>query len=110
MLSVDALQLARHLPGKRKNRRVVATCLIEAGDEMSAAGPCTPATDAEPAGEFRLAGGRERSAFLVADADPLDLAVAHSVADRIERIGNQPGYVRDADLFERVNQGVGHRL
>jgi hypothetical protein len=40
----------------------------------------------------------------VADADPLDLAVAHSVADRIERIGNQPEYVRDADLFERVNR------
>ena len=35
---VDTLQLARHIPGDRKNRRVVATCLIKAGDEMGAAG------------------------------------------------------------------------
>jgi hypothetical protein len=31
-----------------------------------------------------LAGGGKRSAFLVANANPLDLAVAHSVADRIK--------------------------
>jgi hypothetical protein len=35
---VGTLQLERHVPGDRKNRRVVATCLIEAGDEMGAAG------------------------------------------------------------------------
>ena len=35
---VDTLQLARHISGERKNRRVVATCLIEAGDKVGAAG------------------------------------------------------------------------
>ena len=35
---VDTLQLARHVAGERKNRRVIATCFIKAGDEMRAAG------------------------------------------------------------------------
>ena len=35
---VDALQLARHVPGERKNRGMVATCFIKAGDKMGAAG------------------------------------------------------------------------
>ena len=78
---VGALQLARHVPGDRENRRVVATCFIEAGDQMGAAGPGRSTTDAEPTGELRLARGRERRPFLVADADPFDFAVANSVGD-----------------------------
>ena len=77
---------------------------------MSAARPGTAATHAEPASQFRLAGGGKRSAFLMANANPLDLAVAHSVADRIKRIGNQAEYVSDADLFEHVHQGMGYCL
>jgi hypothetical protein len=46
----------------------------------------------------------------VTDADQLNFAVAHSVADRIKRIGNQAEYVRDANLFEHINQGMGYRL
>jgi hypothetical protein len=57
-----------------------------------------------------LAGGGKRSAFLVADADPLDIAMANGVTDRIKRIGNQAEYVRDADLFEHVDQSLGYCL
>ena len=65
---------------------MVATGLIEAGDEMGAAGPGRSATDAEPTGELCLARGRERGPFFVADADPFDLAVADSVGERIKRV------------------------
>src|SRR5271166_120044 len=102
---VRAPELDRHVPGERKNRRVVATCLIEASDEMGAAGPCRSATDAEPTGELCLARGRERRPFLMADADPFDLAVADGVGERIKRVANEAEYVSDADLFERLNQG-----
>jgi hypothetical protein len=60
--------------------------------------------DAEPTSELCLARGRQRAALLVADSDPFNFAVANSVADRIERVGNEPEYVRDANLFEHVNQ------
>src|ERR1700751_2659150 len=55
---VDALQLARHLSGKRKNGCVVTTCLIEAGDKMGAAGSGGSATDTEPPSELCLARSR----------------------------------------------------
>jgi hypothetical protein len=105
-----ALHLARHVPGERKNRRVVATCFIEAGDEMGAAGPGCSATDGEPTGELCLARCRERRPFLVADADPFNFAVADSVGDRIERVANEAEYVLDANLFEHVDQSTGHCL
>ena len=101
-----ALQLARHLPGECKNRRMVATCLIEAGDEMGAAGPGCSATDPEPARELRLARSRERRSFFVADADPFDFAVANSVGQRIERVADKADYVRDANLLEHVDQSI----
>jgi hypothetical protein len=46
----------------------------------------------------------------VADADPFNVALAHDVADRIQRIGDETEYVLDADLFERLNQSAGHCL
>jgi hypothetical protein len=47
----------------------------------------------------------------VAHADPFNFAaLAHDVADRIERIGNKTEYVPDANLFERLNQDTGHCL
>jgi hypothetical protein len=46
----------------------------------------------------------------MADADPFNFAVANSVADRIERVGNEAEYVRDANLFERVNQDTRYCL
>jgi hypothetical protein len=107
---LGALHLARHVPGDRKNRRVFAACFVEAGDEMSAAGPGTPATDSEPAGELRLARGCKRSPFFMADTDPFDLAVTDSVGECIERVGDQPKYLPDANLFERVDQYVRDRL
>jgi len=48
-----------------------------------------------------LARGRERRTFLVANADPLNFALAHGVANRIKRIGNETEDLLDANLFEQ---------
>ena len=110
MKIVGALHLTRHVPGQRKNRRVVAICFIEARDEMGAAGAGCSATDAEPAGELCLAGGRKRRPFLVTDADPFDFAVANSVGDRVKRVANEAEYLLDANLFEHVDQSTSNGL
>jgi hypothetical protein len=107
---VGAQHLTRHVPRQRKNRRVVAICFIEAGDEMGAAGSGRPATDAEPTGELCLSRGRKRRPFLMAEADPFDFAVANSVGDRIKRVANEAEYVRDVNLFEHVDQSTGYCL
>jgi hypothetical protein len=69
---VGALHLARHVAGERKNRRVVAARLIEAGDKVRAARPGCSATDAEPTGSFafREGGGSLRRCLQVRFPDP----------------------------------------
>jgi hypothetical protein len=54
-----------------------------------------------------LARGRERRAFLVANGDPFNFALAHGVANRIKRIGNETEALLDANLFARVHQATG---
>ena len=77
---------------------------VEAGDEMGASGPGRPGAYPEAAGELRLSGGGKRRAFLMPDADPLDLASANRIAERIQRIPDQAEYLFDARFFERANQ------
>ena len=60
---VGAVHLARHVARERQDRRVVAARLIEAGDEMRAAGAGLAAADREPAGELGLTGGGKRRTF-----------------------------------------------
>ena len=81
---IDALQLARHVAGQGQDRRMIAARLVEAGDQVSAPRPRRAGADAEPAGQLGLAGGGERRAFLVANADPFNAAAADGVADGIE--------------------------
>ena len=57
-----------------------------------------------------VASSRERSAFFVADADPLDLAVAYGVGERIQRISDQSEYLPDASPFEHIHQSAGYCL
>jgi hypothetical protein len=86
------------LSGKRKNRRVVVPRFIEAGDKMGAAGSGCSATDTEPTSELCLARSRERGPLFVADADPLDFAVADSISDRmLIRLLDKPASQLDSD-------------
>ena len=110
---VGAVQLARHVPGERKNRRMVAARLIEAGDEMGAAGSGRSGADPKPTSKLGLASGCERRSLLMADADPFNFAVADRIGERIERVADQCENMLDANLLEHANQDVrdclGHR-
>jgi len=107
------VHLARHVPGERKNRRVIAGGLIEARDEMSAAGSRRTGADRKPASKLSLAGGGERRSLLMADTDPFNIAAADRIGERIERVADQCENMLDPNLLEHANQDVrdclGHR-
>jgi len=77
---------------------------------MRAAGTGRTSTYGQAAGELGLAGGRERRAFFVTDADPFYVAAANRVSQRIKRVANQCENVLDSDLFEHADQDVCYRL
>src|ERR1700733_9540822 len=87
---------------------MIAARLIEAGDEMRTAGPGSAAAHAETPGQLSLAGGGKRSAFLMANADPLNVAAANGVGERIERVADKSENVPDSNLLQSVYQYVGH--
>src|SRR6202050_1722312 len=89
---------------------MVAAGLIEAGDEMRTAGPGRAAAHADPSGQLGLASGGKRSAFLMANADPFNVAAADGVGERIERVADQSENVPDTDLLQSFHQYVGHSV
>ncbi len=90
---------------------MIARGLVEPGDQMRAARAGRAGADAEPAGQLGLAGGGERRAFLVADADPFDLAAApNRIGQRIERVADQAEDLRDADPLKHLDQEIRYRI
>jgi hypothetical protein len=77
---------------------------------MSAAWAGRTGADRKPARELGLAGGSERCAFLVADADPFNVAAANRIGEWIERVADQSEDMLDSDLFERADQKVRYCL
>src|SRR5262245_4381960 len=103
-------QLARHVARKGKDRRMVAGRFIEAGNEVCAARTGGACAHAQATGQLGLSCGGECSSLLMPDADPLDLAAANRVAQRIEGITDQAENLPDPDLFEDADQDVCYRL
>jgi hypothetical protein len=77
---------------------------------MRAARTGRPCADTKPAGQLGLPGSRERCSLFVADADPLNLAAANRVGERIERIADEAEDMLNSDLFEHTDQNVCYRL
>jgi hypothetical protein len=69
-----------------------------------------PGTDRKVTGELGLAGGGQRGSFLMAHADPFDLAAANGIGERIQRVADQSEYVPNARFFERAHQKLSNRL
>jgi hypothetical protein len=46
----------------------------------------------------------------VANTDPLNIAVADSIYDRITRVANEAEYLLNANLFQHVDEGMGYFL
>src|SRR5262245_66333793 len=73
---VGPAQLARHVAGKRKDRRMIAGCFIKAGDEVRAAGTGRACAYSQPTDQLGLPRSGKRCSLLKPDADPLYLATA----------------------------------
>ena len=66
--------------------------------------------DTKPAGQLGLPGSRERCSLFVADADPLNLAAADRVGERIERIADEAEDMLNSDPFEHADQRGCYRV
>jgi len=73
-------------------------------------GPVVAGAYRELTGELGLAGGGQRRALFMADADPFNLALPNRISQRIEGIANQSKNMFDADLLEHADQKFRNRL
>src|SRR5262245_27309077 len=74
---------------------------------MRAARTGRACTHCEATRQFGLPGSSECRAFLVADANPFDLAAAtNGVAERIERVADQAEDLPNANLFEGADHHI----
>src|SRR5262249_12994269 len=107
---VDPAQFARHVAGKSKDRRMVAGCFIKTGDKVRLAGTGRARAYTKATGQLGLPRSGECCSLLMPDADPLYLAAANRVAERVEGITDQAEHLPNPDLFEHADQDVCYHL
>jgi hypothetical protein len=106
---VRTVQFARHVSGQRQNGRMIAVGFIKTGDQVSAAGTGSAGAYRQAAGNFCLAGGSQRRTFLMADADPFNVASTDRVGEWIQRVANETEDVFHPDLLEHSSQNIRDR-
>src|SRR5215472_3798836 len=89
---------------------MVAGCFIKTGDKVRAAGTGRACADAETAGKLGLPRSGECCALLMPDSDPLYLAAANRIAQRVEGITDQAEDLPNSDLFQHADQDVRYHL
>ena len=85
LLGVGLDQVVVLRAGDRQHRLVVELGVVDAVEQVDAAGPRGREADAELAGELRIGAGREGRGFLVPDLDEPDLVLALREALRRRR-------------------------
>src|SRR3984893_18351125 len=79
----------RDLRRNRKHRNARAVAVEQAVDEVQIAGPAAAGTNGELTRQMRLGTSREGRDFLMADVDPLDLALSpQRVSEAVEAIAD----------------------
>src|SRR3984885_13489913 len=101
---ISAVHRPRHVAGQRKNRRVIAARLVEPGHQVRAAWTGRAGAHPKLASQLCLASGGQSCAFLMTDADPIDLAASDGVREWIERVADQPEDMSNPDLLKHANQ------
>ena len=83
--------------------------VVEAVEQVDAAGPGGREADAEPAGELGVAAGHEGGGLLVAHLDEADLvlALAQGLHDAVDAVAGQAEDDIDAPVVNRVDENVG---
>ena len=82
LLVVRADQVVEGVPGDRQHRLAVALGVVQAVEQVDAAGAGGRQADAEPAGVLGVAAGGEGGRLLVPHLDELDLVLAACAAPR----------------------------
>ena len=73
---------------------------------MGTAGASRASAYGEPTSKLCLAGGGQRGAFLVSDSDPLDVASADRIGERVERVADQSEDMLDANPLQHIDQNI----
>src|SRR5262245_3796856 len=89
---------------------MVTGCLIKACNKVRAARTGRARAYTEAAGQFGLSCSGECRALLMPHPDPLYLAAADRITQRIEGITNQAEDLLNTDLFEHADQDVCYHL
>src|SRR5262245_54779239 len=89
---------------------MVTGCLIKACNKVRAAGTGRARAYTEAAGQFGLSCSGECRTLLMPHPDPLYLAAADRITQRIEGITNQAEDLLNTDLFEHADQDVCYHL
>src|SRR5215475_8380087 len=89
---------------------MVTGCFIKACNKVRAAGTGRARAYTEAAGQFGLACSGECRALLMPHPDPLHLAAADRITQRIKGITNQAEDLLNTDLFEHADQDVCYHL
>ena len=95
--------------GDREHGLPVQLRVVEAVEQMEAAGPGRREADAEPAGELRIAARHEGGRLFVAHLDEADrvLALAQRLHDAVDAVAGQAEDGIHAPVLQHVDQNVG---
>ena len=100
---LEAELVAHDLAGDQHDRRAVAVGLVEAVDEMQAAGPAGAGAERQFAGQQRVGAGGEAAGLLVAHMDEADVAAPDRVGDIVQRVAGHAVAAARAGLPRKVS-------
>ena len=108
LLEVAAADLlSRDVSGDREHRYPGAVGLEQSVDQVQVPGTAASRADGELLGHRRFAGGRERSALLVANVLPDELAVApECLGEPVDRVAGQPVHAADAGRLQHLHDHI----
>ncbi len=96
----------------REHRRAVALAVVEAVEQVQAAGPGRAEHRRRAPGDLGVGAGRERAGLLVAHVHELDLGrvAAQRVDDRVGRVADDPVDLADPGFDHLVDEDFGNGL
>jgi hypothetical protein len=111
LLRVCADQVVRRHPGDGQHRLAVELRVVQAVEQMDAPRARCRQTDAEPAGELRIAARHEGRRLLVAHLHEPNaiLALPQRLHDPVDAVTRQPEDDADVPVGERIDEQIGSR-
>ncbi len=108
LLRVRVDKIVELQAGDGQHGLAVELCVVEAVEEMDAAGPGSGKADAEPAGPFGIGAGHEGGRLLVADLHEPDLVLLRPecLHDAVDTVSGHSEDGIDAPINQRIHENV----